>query len=236
MKEPDNISGSWMAALYQLLFTMLLPADERITVLLSHALTWGRLDDAAIAQAEGASAWEATKKGRAMAVLYKAAARAADTSAPTALQMVPIAFTPNPRLSSGHPHADAISSQLLGWAFTDDAGRVVEAIVVNLSSDDRPVMTVAGVFGDAVSGAQLSWTAYDVAAGELLKVDAKMRRTQGTVGSGKAVAVPAFSVLSVSFKESKTKSLRGPFGGARSGHAGVSLRGEFPGKAEPPWF
>ena len=223
VKPPDSVSGSWMAALYQLLFAMLLPADERVTVMLSHALTWNRLDDAAIANTSTGGSWQATLKGSAMAVLYKAAASSAGAKTATEGKMMSLVFTPNPRLSTRHPHADAISAELLGWAFASDSGgrlHVHDAVILNLSPVDRPAMDVSGLFTTATSGSggsgggggggegddaddadvggtTFTCTAYDVADGELLTVGARLRKT--TRRSAMAtVAVPAFSVVSVS--------------------------------------
>ena len=70
--------------------------------------------------------------------------------------------------------------------------------MVNLSADKRPAMNIVGVFG-ATPG-RLIWTTYDVAAGELLTVGAKLQQRQGTVchGCKMVVDVPPFSILSIS--------------------------------------
>jgi len=75
-------------------------------------------------------------------------------------------------------------------------------VIVNLSAEDRPAMSVGGIFGDDLApGAKLRSAAYNVAEGQLLNVAAKAKRTQGTVGGSGNIAVPAFSIVSISAAE-----------------------------------
>ena len=202
VKTPDHVSGSWMAALYQVLFAFLLPMDERVTVIHSHALNWRRIDDAAIMRAGGGSSvdgsWEATLKGQAMTVLYSAVTRASAWGSTVTLRMVPMSFSPNPNLSTGHPNADVISTELLGWAFMGSAGDVVEVVILNLSPDMRPAMNLAGVFTESPTP-KLEYVSYSVAHGELLKVGATLQQREDTLDSSNSTAmVPAYSMVSIS--------------------------------------